>query len=170
MQYLPSSTPARGTFGFKLGRRNRRSQRYVSRIKRQCRTHTIGDVGICDPCLRIGETEGTARSGMPKRARMTEGRSRTGLAETKRGLDFAFHALIIEAALGWDRRSHQQPQRLGAQPQFLPSSRKFAVGTCNRSRRADASARCHFKIARINALRIIAYCSARVCYERAVDI
>src|SRR5215472_13634062 len=60
-----------------------------------CGAHTIGDICISDPGLRIGKTKGAARSGLAKRTGVTEGRRRAGLSEAKRELNLTFHALVI---------------------------------------------------------------------------
>src|SRR5712671_7418492 len=82
----------------------RRSQCQVARIPRQCRAHTVGDICISDPGLRIGEGEAAARSRCPERARLTEWQSRSRLEETKRVSHLPLHALIVEceSALKWD--------------------------------------------------------------------
>jgi hypothetical protein len=101
---------------------------------------------------------------------VTEARRRAWLAETKRESDLALHALIVEAVLGWDRRSRQEPHRFRVQLQFSPAIGKNIIGTRDRSRRADAATRRDFKIARINAALIKRYRGARVRYERSVNV
>jgi hypothetical protein len=61
-------------------------------------------------------------------------------------------------------------QSFRAQLQFSSSSRKGAIGACDCPRCSDASARWHFKVARIDPLLVLAYCSTRVLYERPVNV
>src|SRR5687767_14952527 len=101
---------------------------------------------------------------------MTKRSAGSGLGEAKREPHFALHAIIIEAALGRNRRRRQQLQSFGPQLQFTSASRESTIGACDCSRCADASARRDFQIARVNTLLVKRDRCPWVRYKRSVKV
>src|SRR6266542_4703640 len=84
---------------------HRRSRSLGSSRPQTVSAHAIGDI-IAGPGFRIDEGERAAGARVPKRPRMTEGRSRPGLAETKRESDLTLHTLIVETGCRRNRGGH----------------------------------------------------------------
>lgn len=122
------------------------AQRVVARVD-EVAVHAVADVAEPDAVLRIGETERAAETGVPEGTRRTKRVFRPRLGEAEREARFHLQDRVAEASRWRNRRRHQLPERLLAQPEFLATGGEDAVGMGEGARGADAAAGRHFEVA-----------------------
>ena len=134
----------------------RASERHLSRVASQRRSHLARHVRVTDARVRVREAEGASGPRGSERPSASERPDGSRLHEAQRELDAVrFQAFVVEPARRWNRWSRQQLQRLTTKPQFPSAGREHAVGARDRARTAHAATRRDFEVARVHALLVL---------------